>query len=284
MRLGRYLSAEDQDGSLPPSSPPRDSPPIVLPSSPLTVLDESQDYVPTVHTSSPLSQAESPVPCSPVQAASSLALSQSQLLSVGGSEGSFVLSSPVRKPGDMMRKSKKQQEEKRKERARQDQEDEERKRTMAFKESLSTLTKNKLTFAELTQYVLFQEDQTTTKQQYESLLTNKDLITRMLNLFASSKANKGCQRAVKEWAESTVQQALTKEVNAATRSGDLWMIDREIDSSFASGLGFEELRAMVRRRCPLFLRLLVNVITTDRQMGSSSNKLIAKEHVRIAVS
>lgn len=51
--------------------------------------------------------------------------------------------------------------------------------------------------------------------------------------------------------------------------------DREINSSFASNIGFEELKAMVRRHCPSFLGLLVNVITTDRQVGSASTNCLA---------
>jgi hypothetical protein len=157
-------------------------------------------------------------------------------------------------------------------------------RTTAFKESLNILMEKKLTFAELTEYVLFHKDQSA-KQQCESFLADKDLVTRMLNLFTSSKVNKACQRAVKDWAESTVQQAIVKEANAATRSGDLQMTNHEINSSFTSGLGFEELKAVVRQHCPLFLRLLVSIITTGQQIGSASKKqLAAKEHVRIADS
>ncbi|KAN0130508.1 hypothetical protein V8E53_011594 [Lactarius tabidus] len=101
----------------------------------------------------------------------------------------------------------------------------------------------------------------------------------MLTLFASSKAPKLCQRAVKDWAKSTVQQAINKEVNTATRSGDLRITDREINSSFASSIGFEELKAMVRRHCPSFLGLLADVITTSRQAGGASMaRLAAKEH------
>jgi hypothetical protein len=90
-----------------------------------------------------------------------------------------------------------------------------------------------------------------------------------------------CQKAVKDWAKSMVLQAINKEVNAATRSGDLWMTEREIDSSFALGLSFDRLKATVRQHCPTFLKLLVDVITTSQQAGSASMaQLAAKEHVR----
>ncbi|KAH9011428.1 hypothetical protein EDB83DRAFT_2234081 [Lactarius deliciosus] len=88
-----------------------------------------------------------------------------------------------------------------------------------------------------------------------------------------------CQNDVKDWAESMVLQTIKKEVNAVTQSGDLRITEREIDSSFASGLSFDELKVMVRRHCPMFLRLLVNVITTDRQARSTlKEQLTAKEH------
>ena len=128
---------------------------------------------------------------------------------------------------------------------------------------------------------MFFGDDKTTKAQYENFFVNRDLIIHMLNLFASTKVNRLCQKEVKDWARSTVQQAINKEVNAATQCGDLRITDHEINSSFASGLGFEELKAMVQRRCPLFLGLLVNIITTDQQVGCASEDcLAAKEHVR----
>jgi hypothetical protein len=280
MQRWPYFNADDQDGPLPPSSPLG-----IQPLSPLTVPDESQGCPTTMHPSSPLSSPpESPALCSVVQLTSSLAHWQSRDLSVGGSEDSFVPSSPIRGRDDRIRKARKRRDEERNKHATQVREDEGKMRTMAFKESLNILMEKKLTFAELTEYVLFHEDQSA-KQQCESFLADKDLVTRMLNLFISSKVNKACQRAVKDWAESTVQQAIVKEVNAATRSGDLQMTNREINSSFASGLGFEELKAVVRQHCPLFLRLLVSIITTGRQIGSASKKqLAAKEHVRIADS
>jgi hypothetical protein len=274
-----YLDAEDLNRSLPPSSPP-----IVQPSSPLTVLDELQDHLTTMHTSSPLSSlAESPALHSLVLPTSSL--TESLLLNVGGSEDSFIPSSPIRSRSDLMQKVRKRQDEERGARARQSWEDAEMRRTVAFSQCLKILSENKLTLAELTEYVLFQDssDQAA-KGQYESFVADKRLITRMLTLFASSKVPKLCQRVVKDWANSTVQQVINKEVNAATRSGDLRITDREINSSFASSIGFEELKAMVRRHCPSFLGLLVNVITTDRQVGSAStNCLAAKEHVSYAL-
>ncbi|KAH9161003.1 hypothetical protein EDB89DRAFT_1861941 [Lactarius sanguifluus] len=88
-----------------------------------------------------------------------------------------------------------------------------------------------------------------------------------------------CQKDVRDWAESVVLQTIKKEVNAVTQSGDLRITEREIDSSFASGLSYDELKAMVRRHCPTFLRLLVNIVTTGRQARSASKeRLTAKEH------
>jgi hypothetical protein len=128
--------------------------------------------------------------------------------------------------------------------------------------------------------VLFGEDETN-KVQYETFLVNRGFIIHMLDLFVSSKVNRMCQKAVKDWAKSMVLQAINKEVNAATRSGDLWMTEREIDSSFALGLSFDRLKATVRQHCPTFLKLLVDVITTSQQAGSASMaQLAAKEHVR----
>ncbi|KAH9172322.1 hypothetical protein EDB89DRAFT_2114193 [Lactarius sanguifluus] len=76
-----------------------------------------------------------------------------------------------------------------------------------------------------------------------------------------------------------VLQTIKKEVNAATQSGDLRITERKINSSFATGLSFDELKAMVQWHCPMFLRLLVGAITTSRQAGSASKvQLAAKEH------
>jgi hypothetical protein len=272
-----YLDPEDLDRPLPPSSP-------VHPSSPLTILDELQDHLTTMQTSSPLSSpAESPT-LHPLLLPTS-SLTESLLLNVGGSEDSFIPSSPIRGRHDMLRKVRKRQDEERGARARQSQEDEENRRSVAFKQCLSILSENKLMFAELTEYVLFQDNlDRASEAQYKDFIADNRLITRMLTLFASSKAPKLCQRAVKDWAKSTVQQAINKEVNAATRSGDLRITDREINSSFASSIGFEELKAMVRRHCPSFLGLLADVITTSRQAGGASMaRLAAKEHVRVYV-
>lgn len=279
MEQGPYLGTEEHHGPLPSSSPPSvhpSSPPSIHPPSPFTVLDESQGHPTTIHESSPLSSPpESP-------AAGSLVLpttfqTQRLVSEDGGSEYSLVASSPVRKGGDSRRKKQKQRYKEREARTRKLQEEEEQRRTNVFKECLRILSVNKLTFTELTEYVFFGEDETTK----ENFFANRDLITRMLNLFASSKVNKLFRKEVKVWARSIVQQAINKEVNAATRSGDLRITDREINSSFASGLGFEELKAMVQRHCPSFLGLLVNVITTDRQVESASeDRLAAKEHVR----
>lgn len=268
-----YLDREDINGPLlPPSSPL-----TVQPSSPLTVQDDRQDHPTMMHTSSPLSSPpESPPLHSLVLPTSSLA--QSPVLNLGGSEDSFIPSSPIRGRDDYLRKAQKRRDEERQACAR----DDEKRRTVTFKQCLNILSENKLTFAELTEYVLFQDNlDRAAKGQYENFIADKRLITHMLTLFASSKVPKVCQWAVKDWAKSTVQQVINKEVNTATRSGDLRITDREINSSFASSIGFEELKAMVRRHCPLFLGLLVNVVTTDRQVASASrNCLVAKEHVR----
>ncbi|KAH9034017.1 hypothetical protein EDB83DRAFT_2507841 [Lactarius deliciosus] len=130
----------------------------------------------------------------------------------------------------------------------------------------------------LTEYVFFHDDQTP-EWRHENFFADRVLVTRLLDFFASSKVKRTTQKDVRGWAESTVLQTIKKEVNAATQSGDLRITEREIDSSFASGLGFEELKAMVRRHCPIFLRLLVGTITTNRQVGSASKvQLAAKDH------
>ena len=280
-----YLGEGDQDGLLPPSSPP-----IILPSSPLTVIDESRDPSLTMHA-----LIESPLSSPPVSPAPLPALMPplpphffppacEPVLNIGGSEDSFQPSSPIRSREDSRRKLQKRRDEDREARIRQELEEKQQRRTIAFEECLSILSKNKLTLAELTEYVLFHDASgQTAKEQCESF--DKGLITQMLDLFASRKVNQTSQGVAKGWAESTVVQAISKEVNAATRSGDLRISEHEIDSSFASGLGFEELKKMVRKQCPLFLRLLVDVITTSRQAGSTSKgKLASKEHVRTVFS
>ena len=274
MKQCLHLGTEEHDDPLPPSSPP-----IVQPSSSLTMLDESQGHPTTIYTSSPLS--------SPPE---SLALGSLILPTTfqtwrlvpndGGNEDSFVPSSPIRNCDDTRCKAQKWWDEEQDAHTRQLWEEEQQRHTIVFKECLSILSTNKLTFTELTEYMLFCEDETT-KAQYDNFLVNRDLITRMLSLFTLSKVNKLCQKAVKDWARSTVQQAINKEVNAATQSGDLQITDHEINSSFASSLSFKELKAMVQQHCPSFLGLLMNVITTDQQVGSTSkDRLAAKEHVR----
>ncbi|KAH9015410.1 hypothetical protein EDB84DRAFT_1671051 [Lactarius hengduanensis] len=174
----------------------------------------------------------------------------------------------------MRRKAQK----KRDARAKQAREQEQQSRTIAFKECLDILSANELTFAELTEYVFFHENQTP-DWRYENFFVNRGLVTRLLDFFVSSKVNKRCREDVRDWAESVVLQTIKKEVNAVTQSGDLRITEREIDSSFASGLSFDELKAMVQRHCPVFLRLLVNIITTGRQARSvSKDRLTAKEH------
>lgn len=277
MQRRPYLSAEDHDSPLPPSSPD-----IIQPSSPLTMLDDSQGHPLTMCTSSPLSSPpESP-------ALHSLILpihfpAQMPVQNVRDSEDSFIPSSSIRDHNNLRQKAQKWWDEEQEACARQDWEDEEKRHTVIFKECLSILAINKLTFAELTEFVLFHDHQNA-NEQHNNFLVDKNLMTHMLNLFASSKVNKICWRAVKDWAESTVLQAINKEVNAATWSGDLWIADREIDSVFASTLSYDELKATVQQHCPMFLRLLVNVIMTGRQVGSASKeRLAAKEHVRILV-
>ncbi|KAH9177542.1 hypothetical protein EDB89DRAFT_2064518 [Lactarius sanguifluus] len=266
-----YLGGEDQDSLLPPSSPP-----IIGPSSPLTVLDESEDHPPTMRASSgsPLSSPmESPTPA-PIPPLCFLARHSE----AGGSEDSFIPSSPIRTRDDMMRKAQKRRDEERGARTKQAQEEKQKSRTAAFKECLDILSTNELTFAELTEYVFFHDDQTP-EWRHENFFVNRGLVTRLLDYFASSKVKRTSQKDVRGWAESTVLQTIKKEVNAATQSGDLRITEREIDSSFASGLSFEELKAMVRRHCPIFLRLLVGAITTSRQIGSASKvQLAAKDH------
>ncbi|KAH9051116.1 hypothetical protein EDB83DRAFT_2627558 [Lactarius deliciosus] len=268
-----YLSGEDQDGLLPPSSPP-----IIQPSSPLTALDRSEDHPPMRTSSeSPLSSPpESPTPA-PQTLVFSLApglVLNNRCLEAGGSEDSFIPSSPIRTRDDMRRKAQK----KRDARTKQAREQEQKSRTTAFKECLDILSANELTFAELTEYVFFHEDQTP-KWRYENFFVNRSLVTRLLDFFASSKVKRTTQKDVKSWVESMVLQTIRKEVNAATQSGDLRITEREINSSFATGLSFDELKAMVRRHCPMFLRLLVGAITTSRQAGSASKvQLAAKEH------
>lgn len=277
-----YLSAEDQDSLLPPSSPP-----VIQPSSPLTVLSESQDHPPTMHTSSPLSsppETPTPAPCSLILPTSSLAqrliLNNRVHSEADSSEDSFIPSSPIRTCDDIRRKAQKKRDEERGARTRHMWEQDQKRRTTVFKECLNVLLTNKLTFAELTEYVFFHDDQTP-KWRYKNFFINRGLVTRLLNFFALSKVNKMCQREVKGWAESMVLQTIKKEVNTATRSGDLRISEHKIDSSFASSLSFDELKAMVRRHCPTILRLLVDVITTGRQAGSASKeRLAAKEHMR----
>lgn len=281
MQRWPYLDAltGDMDDPLPPSSPP-----VVQPSSPLTItMLETQDPNITIHASSDLSSP----PESPALRSESLILPTTVLATIfapngGGSDDSFQQSSPVRGPDDRKRKTQKRRAEEREARTRLQSEEAKKRRTTIFKQCLSTLSTNKLTFGELTEYVLFHEDQPISVQsRSEKFLVNGDLITRMLNLFASSKAPKACQKAVKDWVRPTVLQAIIKEVNAATRSGALQMTEREIDSSFVSGLSFDDMKATVREHCPTFHKLLVNVITTSRQVERASQaQLAAKEHVR----
>ncbi|KAH9028542.1 hypothetical protein EDB84DRAFT_1400557 [Lactarius hengduanensis] len=180
----------------------------------------------------------------------------------------------------MRRKAQK----KRDARTKQVREQEQQSRTIAFKECLDILSANELTFAELTEYVFFHEKQTP-DWWYENFFVNRGLVTRLLDFFVSSKVNKRCQEDVRDWAESVVLQTIKKEVNAVTQSGDLRITERETDSSFASGLSFDELKAMVQRHCPVFLRLLVNIITTGRQARSVlKDRLTAKEHVRTCLA
>ncbi|KAH9003933.1 hypothetical protein EDB83DRAFT_2237225 [Lactarius deliciosus] len=177
-----------------------------------------------------------------------------------------------------MRKAQKRRDDERGARTKQAREEKQKSRTAAFKECLDILSTNELTFAELTEYVFFHDDQTP-EWRHENFFADRVLVTRLLDFFASSKVKRTSQKDVRGWAESTVLQTIKKEVNAATQSGDLRITEREIDSSFASGLGFEELKAMVRRHCPIFLRLLVGAITTSRQVGSASKvQLAAKDH------
>jgi hypothetical protein len=102
-----YLHTEEQleDDQLPPSSPP-----IAHPSSPLTMLNESQSYPTSICTLSPLSSPpESPPLCSLILPTTFPA----QRLGPhdAGSEDSFVLSSPIRNRGDTRCKAQKQQDE-----------------------------------------------------------------------------------------------------------------------------------------------------------------------------
>ncbi|KAH9165154.1 hypothetical protein EDB89DRAFT_2136081 [Lactarius sanguifluus] len=163
------------------------------------------------------------------------------------------------------------------------QEQEQKSQTTAFKECLDILSANELTFAELTEYVFFHEDQTP-EWRYENFFVNRSLVTCLLDFFASSKVKRTTQKDVKSWVESMVLQTIKKEVNAATQSGDLRITECKINSSFATGLSFDELKAMVQRHCPMFLRLLVGAITTSRQAGSASKvQLAAKEHAAMFV-
>ncbi|KAH9162462.1 hypothetical protein EDB89DRAFT_2152512 [Lactarius sanguifluus] len=237
-----YLGGEDQDSLLPPLSPP-----IIGPSSPLTVLDESEDHPPTMHASSrsPLSSPMESPTLAPIPPLCFLARH---------SEAS----------GSAHTK--------------QAQEEKQKSRTAAFKECLDILSTNELTFAELTEYVFFHDDQTP-EWRHENFFVNRGLVTHLLDYFASSKVKRTSQKDVRGWAKSTVLQTIKKEVNMATQSGDLRITEREIDSSFVSGLSFEELKAMVQRHCPIFLRLLVGAITTSWQIGSASKvQLAAKDH------
>lgn len=254
-----YLGKEDQGGQLPPSSPP-----VMQPSSPLTMLGELHGP-PTVCASSPLSSP----PESPTPAPRTHILPTSSMVVELGSEDGFVLSSPVRNCDDIRRKAQKRRDEQRDARTREEQ----KRRTTVFKECLDILAQNKLTFSELTEYVFFCDNQTAN-------FVNRGLIVGLLNVLSSTKMTRTCQRLVKDWAVSTVLQTIIKEVRAATRSGNLQITEHVIDSSFASGLSFDELKAMVRQHCPTFLGLLLDVITTGRQAGSASKeRLAAKEHV-----
>ncbi|KAH9174084.1 hypothetical protein EDB89DRAFT_2068033 [Lactarius sanguifluus] len=226
---------------------------------------------------SPLSSPpESPTPA-PQTLVFSLApglVLNNRCLEAGGSEDSFIPSSLIRTRDDMRRKAQK----KRDARTKQAREQEQKSRTTAFKECLDILSANELTFAELTKYVIFHEDQTP-EWRYENFFVNRSLVTRLLDFFASSKVKRTTQKDVKSWVESMVLQTIKKEVNAATQSGDLQITERKINSSFATGLSFDELKAMVRQHCPMFLRLLVGAITTSQQAGSASKvQLAAKEH------
>lgn len=128
--------------------------------------------------------------------------------------------------------------------------------------------------------MLFDEGQTA-KWRYKKFFDKPELVTNLLDLLASSKVDKLCSTAVKEWAEGLVMQTITKEIKAAAKTGDLHLTERAIDSSFASGLSFDELKGMVRRNCPTFLKMLVGVTTTSRQEAAASEeRKAAKEHVR----
>ncbi|KAH9008823.1 hypothetical protein EDB84DRAFT_1571736 [Lactarius hengduanensis] len=201
-----YLSGADQDGLLPPSSPP-----IIQPSSPLTVLDKSEDCPPTMRASSesPLSSPpESPTPAPRTLVPRLFPLAQGFALNnrpseAGGSEDSFVPSSPIQSRDDMIRKAQKRRDEERGARTKQAREEKQKSRTTAFKECLDILSTNELTFAELTEYVFFHDDQTP-EWRHENFFVNRALVKRLLDFFASSKVKRTSQRDVRGWAESTV--------------------------------------------------------------------------------
>ncbi|KAH9007544.1 hypothetical protein EDB84DRAFT_1447456 [Lactarius hengduanensis] len=172
-----YLGGEDQDSLLPPSSPP-----IIGPSSPLTVLDESEDHPPTMRASSesPLSSPpESPTPDALahtlvpplVLLAQRLALNNRHS-EAGGSEDSFIPSSPIRSREDMMRKAQKRRDESEAHVPSRRGKKNRKRRTTAFKQCLDILSTNELTFAELTEYVFFHDDQTPEWRHENSLSTD----------------------------------------------------------------------------------------------------------------
>ncbi|KAH9166103.1 hypothetical protein EDB89DRAFT_1910941 [Lactarius sanguifluus] len=211
-----YLGGEDQDSLLPPSSPPN-----IQPSSPLTVLDEL-DHPPTMCTSSesPLSSPpESPTlaPLAHTLAQPLFSLAQGYVLNnrhseADGSEDSFIPSSPVRTRDNMRRKAQEKRDEGRGARIKQVREQNQKSRTTTFKECLDILSANKLTFAELTEYIFFHEDQTP-EWRYENLFSNRGLVTHLLDFFVSSKVNK-----IKT-SETVLLQTIKKGVNAVTQSG-----------------------------------------------------------------
>ena len=238
---------EDLDPfSLPSSSPP-----------------DNSSSSPLAHRSTCEAKGENPPIASP----------HGQLWGMDSSDPGVIFSSPVRNIADSRRKAQKA----RRKTLEQKQVSSAQNTETAFHEALNVLKLHGLTFGDLAAFV-FDPAHMTRGWHWSNFFCKPEQVTHVLDSLICKDNSPTAWNTVLEWATRATIGLVSAEAHGMTKGGALRITDRNFDATFALGLNFDTLWNTVAEECPVTIKILQSICTTDRQRRDMEEKRAQHKH------
>ena len=130
---------------------------------------------------------------------------------------------------------------------------------------------NGLTLGELATFI-FDPENMTRGWRWSNFFCKPEQVTHVLDCLIGKDNSPTARNTVLKWATRATMGLVSAEAHGMTKGGALRITDRDFDTTFALGLNFDTLWNTVAEECPVTIKILQSICTTDRQQRNMEEK------------